>query len=458
MNGGLLPERQTCIGSGPSGPLLLRLGLSGNAEAAAWRQRCRQLLTSFAAEYPGQPTVRLFSAPGRTEICGNHTDHQNGRVLCAAVNRDILAAAAPNGLNMIRLRSAGFAEVSCIDLGSLDARPVEAGTSAALIRGIAAAFCQRGLPLAGIDIFTDSNVPRGSGLSSSAAFEVLVATILEAHSAPDSLTPLERARIGQWAENTYFGKPSGLMDQCASAAGGLLTIDFAEPDQPVLEPLALDLDDAGYDLVIVHTGGSHADLVSEYAAIPAEMRAVAACFGQSELRAVSEQAFKDAWPTVRRLAGDRALLRAAHFFAENHRVAALRDLFLCVPERMGQPDMAAFLHLIDASGISSWTLLQNLYATSCPSDQPLCVGLTLAARLLAGDGACRVHGGGFGGTFQAFVPHARTQIFCREMDALFGAGSAEQLRIRSAGAIELDLADCGSGEGDDDGPLEKAQP
>ncbi len=409
------------------------LDLAG--DAASLHRRCLGLLDAFAGEFPGHPAVRLFSAPGRTEICGNHTDHQNGRVLCAAINRDILAAAAPNGRNEIRLRSAGFASGDCVALDSLEPRPEEAGQSAALIRGIAAGFRRRGLPLAGLDIYTGSSVPRGSGLSSSAAFEVLIATVLEAHSAPGSLPPLERARIGQWAENVYFGKPSGLMDQCASAAGGLVAIDFAVPANPRLEPIALDLGQAGLDLVIVHTGGSHADLVAEYAAIPNEMRAVAACFGCRVLRDVDEAAFEADWTRVRRQTGDRALLRAEHFFAENRRVAEMTAA-LSAP---GRPDMAAFLRLIRESGISSWTRLQNLYVPSLPAEQPLSIGLARAARLLGAAGACRVHGGGFGGTFQAFVPQAQTDAFCREMDSLFGAGSAEHLRIRPAGAIELTL-------------------
>lgn len=394
--------------------------------------RYRRLGQLFAAEYPHQPAVRLFSTPGRTEVGGNHTDHQQGRVLCAAVDLDIIAMAAPNQAGVIRLRSEGYASRDEIDLADLTPQPAELEKSASLIRGVAAGLAARGVVLGGCDIFTSSRVPKGSGLSSSAAFEVLLATILDGLFNQHQLTAVEKALIAQAAENKFFGKPSGLMDQCGCAVGGFIAIDFADPRQPVVEPIASHFDEHGYCLVITNTGGSHADLTDEYASVPRDMKQVAAALGQSVLRAVDETVFWQELPRLRALTGDKALLRAMHFFQDNNRVAeqaaALRE-----------DRFADFLALVKASGLSSWTLLQNVHASQLPAEQPIALGLALSERLLAGRGASRVHGGGFAGTIQSYVPLELADTYLAGMAQLFGSEAPWRLRIRERGTCELQL-------------------
>lgn len=415
----------------PSAESVFKRLYSGDPpQIARQRVRFNRLLDLFSAEYPQQAAVRLFSAPGRTEAGGNHTDHQHGRVLCASVNRDIIAAAAPNADRVIRLHSEGFSHADCISIDQLDIQDHEKGHSASLVRGVAAAFAQRGAVLTGFDILTSSEVPKGSGLSSSAAFEVLVATILNDFCLDGRLPAVELAKIGQWAENRFFGKPCGLMDQCSSAVGGFLSIDFQEPGQPQIVSIPFDLAAAGYDLVITDTGGSHADLTAEYASIPAEMQSVAACFSQTVLRNVSRDAFQEAWPALRSQVSDRALLRAAHFFAENDRVAEQA-------QALADRDLSAFFRMVRASGLSSWMLLQNVYASSKPAEQPLTLGLTAAARVLGDRGACRVHGGGFAGTIQAFVPKDLTDRYVSSQEDLFGRGNAHVMQIRPVGAVPV---------------------
>ena len=367
----------------------------------------------------------LFSAPGRTEIGGNHTDHQLGRVLAGAVSLETVAAVAVNGENVIRVLSEGY-PLCEIALDDLAIRPEEFGTTAALIRGVAAGT---GLSR-GFDAYICSTVLPGSGLSSSAAFEVLLGTIASQLSGA-GLNAVEIAQLGQKVENEYFGKPCGLMDQMASSVGGIITIDFADPAKPVIEHLELDLAALGYALCIIDSGADHADLTDEYAAIPREMKAVAAVFGKSVLREVDEDAFFARLGEVRAAAGDRAALRAMHFFADNRRVAeqvaALRS-----------GDFDAFLRLVNESGRSSWLYLQNVVPTGATAHQELAAALALAAKLLNGRGACRVHGGGFAGTIQAFVPLDLLENFRAGMEAALGEGSCHVLSIRPEGGILLE--------------------
>ncbi len=367
----------------------------------------------------------LFSAPGRTEIGGNHTDHQLGRVLAGAVSLETVAAVAVNGENVIRVLSEGY-PLCEIALDDLAIRPEEFGTTAALIRGVAAGT---GLSR-GFDAYICSTVLPGSGLSSSAAFEVLLGTIASQLSGA-GLNAVEIAQLGQKVENEYFGKPCGLMDQMASSVGGIITIDFADPAKPVIEHLELDLAALGYALCIIDSGADHADLTDEYAAIPREMKAVAAVFGKSVLREVDEDAFFARLGEVRAAAGDRAALRAMHFFADNRRVAeqvaALRS-----------GDFDAFLRLVNESGRSSWLYLQNVVPTGATVHQELAAALALAAKLLNGRGACRVHGGGFAGTIQAFVPLDLLESFRAGMEAALGEGSCHVLSIRPEGGILLE--------------------
>lgn len=367
----------------------------------------------------------LFSAPGRTEIGGNHTDHQLGRVLAGAVSLETVAAVAVNGENVIRVLSEGY-PLCEIALDDLAIRPEEFGTTAALIRGVAAGTGLR----KGFDAYICSTVLPGSGLSSSAAFEVLLGTIAS-HLSGAGLNAVEIAQLGQKVENEYFGKPCGLMDQMASSVGGIITIDFADPAKPVIEHLELDLAALGYALCIIDSGADHADLTDEYAAIPREMKAVAAVFGKSVLREVDEDAFFARLGEVRAAAGDRAALRAMHFFADNRRVAEQVAVL-----RSG--DFDAFLRLVNESGRSSWLYLQNVVPTGATAHQELAAALALAAKLLNGRGACRVHGGGFAGTIQAFVPLDLLESFRAGMEAALGEGSCHVLSIRPEGGILLE--------------------
>ena len=351
-------------------------------------------------------------------------------MLCASVDLDILAFAAPNDDRVVRIHSEGYDRTDVIALDDLEPQAPERYRSAALVRGIAAGLSERGFKVGGFDAYTTSEVPKGSGLSSSAAFEVLVATVFSALYNGEGIPAVTRAIVSQYAENRFFGKPSGLMDQCGCAVGGFLSIDFADSAAPVLSPVAFDLDRAGYALVIANTGGSHADLNEEYAAIPAEMRRVAAFFGQKTLRSVRPAEFYARIADVRREAGDRAVLRAMHFFADDARV-------LAQAEALKRGDVDDFLRLVNESGASSWTLLQNISVSGHPEEQPLAIGLAAAQRALKGRGACRVHGGGFAGTVQAFVPRDLLGAYLADLRALFGADSPSVLRIRALGSSEI---------------------
>ena len=399
------------------------------AETASEAARYAAVLDGLEKTFGSHAEAGLYSAPGRTEIGGNHTDHQHGRVLAGSVNIDMIAAAAPNDKNQLRVQSEGY-DLCVIDLNDLEARKEEENTTAALLRGECAAFTQRGAKLAGLDIYISSNVPKGSGVSSSAAFEVLIGVILNDCFMTDKVSPIEIAQIGQWAENVYFGKPCGLMDQMASSVGNIITIDFASPAKPVVEPVAVDFSKAGLALCILDSGADHADLTDEYAAIPAECRAVAAVCGGEVLRDVPFETFLAKLPECRRQCGDRAVLRAFHVYADNDRVAkqvaALHD-----------GDFGTFLSLVNESGCSSWEYLQNVIPAGYKEHQEVGVTIAAAKHLLGDKGAVRVHGGGFAGTVQAFVPVEMLDEFKAGMEAILGEGRCHVLSIRPEGGAVL---------------------
>ena len=401
------------------------------AEADAQRARYAALDTAFAEEFGVADALEYFSAPGRTEIGGNHTDHNHGKVLAAAVNLDVIAAVKKTDNGVIRLKSAGY-PMDTVDTADLAVKEEEKERSAALIRGVCARLSALGHKVGGFDAVTASRVLKGSGLSSSAAFEVLVVTILSHLYNDDAIDPVEAAQVSKYAENVYFGKPSGLLDQMAASVGGFTTMDFADPAAPKIEKIDFDLGKFGYALCVVDTGGNHADLTGEYAAVPAEMKAVAAELGASVLREVDEEKFYAAIPSLRKTVGDRAILRAIHFFRDNRivdeEVSALKS-----------GDFEAFKQLVIASGRSSATNLQNVFAVVNPQEQGLSLALALIERLLEGRGAYRVHGGGFAGTVQAYVPLDMLAEFRKEIEAVFGAGACYVLSIRSAGGTKVAL-------------------
>ena len=399
------------------------------AETASKAARYAAVLDGLEKTFGSHAEAGLYSAPGRTEIGGNHTDHQHGRVLAGSVNIDMIAAAAPNDKNQLRVQSEGY-DLCVIDLNDLEARKEEENTTAALLRGECAAFTQRGAKLAGLDVYISSNVPKGSGVSSSAAFEVLIGVILNDCFMTEKVSPIAIAQIGQWAENVYFGKPCGLMDQMASSVGNIITIDFASPAKPVVEPVAVDFSKAGLALCILDSGADHADLTDEYAAIPAECRAVAAVCGGEVLRDVPFETFLAKLPECRRQCGDRAVLRAFHVYADNDRVAkqvaALHD-----------GDFGTFLSLVNESGCSSWEYLQNVIPAGYKEHQEVGVTIAAAKHLLGDKGAVRVHGGGFAGTVQAFVPVEMLDEFKAGMEAILGEGRCHVLSIRPEGGAVL---------------------
>ena len=399
------------------------------AETASEAARYTAVLDGLEKTFGSHAEAGLYSAPGRTEIGGNHTDHQHGRVLAGSVNIDMIAAAAPNDKNQLRVQSEGY-DLCVIDLNDLEARKEEENTTAALLRGECAAFTQRGAKLAGLDIYISSNVPKGSGVSSSAAFEVLIGVILNDCFMAEKVSPIAIAQIGQWAENVYFGKPCGLMDQMASSVGNIITIDFASPAKPVVEPVAVDFSKAGLALCILDSGADHADLTDEYAAIPAECRAVAAVCGGEVLRDVPFETFLAKLPECRKQCGDRAVLRAFHIYADNDRVAkqvaALRE-----------GDFGTFLRLVNESGHSSWEYLQNVIPAGYKEHQEMGVTIAAAKHYLNGKGAVRVHGGGFAGTAQAFVPVEMLADFKAHMEAILGEGRCHVLSIRPEGGAVL---------------------
>ena len=397
-------------------------------DPARQRARAGKVLDMYDARFtPEASNVELFSAPGRTELGGNHTDHQRGCVLAASVSLDLMAAAAPNGTSTVVLESEGY-EVLHVDISDDTVHPEEVNQTASLIRGIAAAIRHRGYQPEGFNACVISDVPGGSGLSSSAAFETLIGVIFNHMFCKDALDSVEIAKIGQYAENVYFGKPCGLMDQMACAVGGAIAIDFAKKNDPQITKIPFSFAESGYQLCIIDSGADHADLTEDYAAVPAEMKSIAQYFGKEVLREVPEEQFRSQIASLRKACGDRAVLRAAHFYRENDRVKA-------ETEALQTGDFQEYLRVAKESGYSSFMYLQNVYSSRFPEQQAVAVALMTAEHILGGEGGCRVHGGGFAGTIQAFVPVQKVESFRREIDAVLGEGSCKVLQIRPFGGI-----------------------
>ena len=392
-------------------------------------EKKQALNAGFAAAFGGAPE-RYFSAPGRTEIGGNHTDHQRGRVLAGAVNLDTVAAVRVNGTDTIRILSKGY-PMCQVKLTELTPVESEINTTPALIRGVAARFTELGCKVEGFDAYCESTVLPGSGLSSSAAYEVLIGTILNHLFFAGKLSAPQIAMIGQYAENVFFGKPCGLMDQTASAVGNLVTIDFFDKENPVIEPVSFDFAACGHALCIIDSGADHADLTDEYAAIPGEIRAVAAYFGKEVLSQIDEADFFKAIPQLRKECGDRAVMRAIHFYQENARVVKQ-------VEALREGNFDQFLSLVRQSGYSSYMYLQNVIPAGYKVHQDVAVALALCEHYLAGRGAYRVHGGGFAGTVQAFVPFELLEAFRAGIDGAMGENACHVLSIRPQGGVEAE--------------------
>ena len=393
------------------------------------KERYAGVVSRFEALFGADRDIEIYSAPGRTEVGGNHTDHNHGKVLAAGVNLDAVAVVSANTENIVRVKSEGY-KIDAVDLDNLGVMPDERGKSESLIRGVCAAFKNRGYNIGGFDAATVSDVLSGSGLSSSAAFEVLIGTILNYVYNEGKISPVEIAQIAQFAENEYFGKPCGLMDQMACSVGGFVQIDFNDPAAPIINKVDFDFASCNHALCIVDTGGNHADLTDEYAAVRGEMEAVAAKFGKSVLREVDIAEFEKNIPLIRESAGDRAVLRAMHFFNENRRVDLLGAA-------LKAGDFEAFKELIGESGYSSYMYNQNVYTCKAPADQPVSVALAICQDILKGKGAWRVHGGGFAGTIQAFVPADLLNEFRSRICAVFGEKSCYVLNIRPEGGIKI---------------------
>ncbi len=403
---------------------------AGTLKAQA--ERYADLMGEFEKTF-GADDVQLFSSPGRTEIGGNHTDHNHGRVLAGAVNLDNIAVAAKNDSNIIRIKSVGYPEFQ-VDLSSLEIDESQFFTSSSLVKGICARMKEVGYSIGGFDACIEGRVPKGSGLSSSASFEVLIGAIVNALFNDGKMSAVENAIIGQWAENNYFGKPCGLMDQTACSVGGLITIDFEDPAKPIVKEVDFDFVSTGFSLVITDVGGGHDDPASqaEYASLPTEMKSVAAELDAKVLREVTLEQIVDKIPEIRTKTGDRAILRAYHFQGDNQRVveqvAALEN-----------NDFQSFLKMVVESGYSSYMYNQNIYDIVHKDEQVVSLGLALSEMVLKGHGAWRVHGGGFGGTIQAFVPQEKLEEYVKTLEHVYGEGKCHTLFIRSKGASKLDL-------------------
>ncbi|MDA3955684.1 galactokinase family protein [Oceanispirochaeta sp.] len=390
--------------------------------------RWLSLVEKHTALY-GDQDIRLFSTPGRTELGGNHTDHNRGRVLAGSINLDTIAAVSLTGDSIVIIDSEGYPPVR-VDISDLSVHKEEEGRTEALVRGIAARFKARGYALGGFNTNTSSSVLKGSGLSSSAALEVLVGTIFSTIFNDNAVTSTEIAQIGQFAENNYFGKPCGLMDQVACAHGGIVAIDFKDPGKPVISPVVFNFQKAGYSLMVVDTGGNHADLTPEYAAIPAEMRSVAAFFGKEVCRDVDEERVLESIAELRQKTGDRAILRALHFYNDNKRVSSML-------EALKDNKAEEYLRQVNRSGHSSFCYLQNVYPGKEPREQGISLALALTEEFLDGKGACRVHGGGFAGTIQVYIPNEMAAAYENYMTGFFGKGSVTPLKIRSLSSMEI---------------------
>lgn len=392
-------------------------------------ERYFYVIDKFVEKYGDSDGLRLFSAPGRTEVGGNHTDHQHGCVLAAGVDLDVIAVARKNNDGIIRIQSEGFKE-DIIDLKILTPQTDEIEHAPALVRGVAARFHDLGYEIGGFDAYTTSNVLKGSGLSSSAAFEVLVCTLLNSLYNDEKMNSVEKAIVSQYAENNFFNKPCGLMDQMACSYGGFVGIDFNDPQNPIIEKVDFDFTAVNHSLCIVDTGGCHADLTPDYAAVPTEMKAVAEFFGKDVLREVDEREFYSKIPELRKKINDRAVLRAIHFFDDNRRAVKLKE---CLKSN----DFEGFKQTIIESGRSSLQCLQNVHSSADPYEQGLTLALTLTEKILKGKGAFRVHGGGFAGTIQAFVPNEMLYEYKTEIEKVFGNGKCYVLSIRPVGGVEV---------------------
>ena len=428
-NAFLMPdELKDRLCSGVFDAVLKRIYSIETEQTEPYRRRILSAVDAFTVKYGEQP-VRVFSVSGRTELGGNHTDHQHGCVLAGGISLDIIAVAARTDDGMMRIQSEGYPE-TVLPADDLEIHDGEAGTSASLLRGTAARFAELGYRPGGFCAYMISDVQKGSGLSSSAAFEVMIGTICSDFFAGGAFSPAELAMIAQYAENVYFGEPCGLMDQMACALGGVTAIDFADPQNPKWEQLDLNLPAEGYVLCIIDSGADHADLTEEYAAVPAEMKTVAAELGCEVLRDTDEELFWSGISRLRSRCGDRAVLRAVHFYSENKRVRKQA-------EALREGRFSDYLALVSESGRSSTCALQNIFAAGSTNRQAVAVALALCEKLLDGSGAFRVHGGGFAGTVQAYVPAGCAEDFRRQADAVFGAGACQVLRIRNCGACAL---------------------
>ncbi|MDD6736338.1 MAG: galactokinase family protein [Clostridiales bacterium] len=406
-------------------------GCSGD-ERGKYEERFKEVIDGFEETFGNADGLRLFSAPGRTEIGGNHTDHQHGAVLAGSLNLDVIGAAKLNGSKEIRIKSKGFI-MDVIDIDELAVNEEEYGRAGALIKGVAAKFKEKGYKIEGFDAYTVSSVLKGSGMSSSAAFEVLIGTMMNCMFANSEINPVEIAKIGQFAENVYFGKPCGLLDQTACSVGNMVAIDFASTEKPVVEKVDFDFASTNHALCIIDTGADHSDLTDEYAAIPAEMKRVAQFFGKDFLNDVKKDEFTANIKEVRKAIGDdRAVLRALHYFNETERAKMEASA-------LKKGDFEEFLRLVRKSGLSSYMYLQNVYAASAPHEQAVSLALALCDELLGDRGAYRVHGGGFAGTIQAFVPCDMLDEFKKGIEAVLGEGMCHVLSIRPVGGCELKI-------------------
>ncbi len=390
------------------------------------KDRYLEAVRVFSEIFPNRRDVSIFSSPGRTEIGGNHTDHQNGVVLAGAVNCDVIAVVSFHDEKVIRIKSKGF-DFAEISLDNLDVNPKDDGTQA-ITRGIVSAFKEKGAAVSGFDMYTVSDIIKGGGLSSSAAFETLIGTVVNTKYNENRCTPFEIAQIGKYAENVYFGKSCGLLDQTVCACGSLVSIDFKNPENPFIEKIDFDMEKCAYTLCITDTKSSHENLTDDYDAIRSEMRSVSEFFGKEVLSEVDESEFYAKIPLLREKCSDRALLRAMHFFSETVRAHA-------EAQALKDGDFERFLKLVNESGESSGNLLQNLYSTKTPQNQALPLAIALSRRILEKDGAVRVHGGGFAGTILAFVPNNAVNRYVETMESVFGKNSCYLMRIRNSGGI-----------------------
>jgi galactokinase len=429
-------------------------GLYGPEGLEEARSRYGGLVRGLTELLPAdEKDLRVFTAAGRTELGGNHTDHNHGKVLAASIHLDAAAVVCPRRDNTVFFRSSGFPDVE-VDLGSagemapaldLAPREKETGTTEALVRGIAAEFAGRGIAVGGFTANADSTVLPGSGLSSSAAVEVLFGCIFNHLYGGGTCGPLELAVFGQRAENNYFGKPSGLMDQAACASGGVIAIDFGDPHNPQVSPMPFDPAALGYRLCVVNTRGSHADLTPDYAAIPREMRAAARFFGKTTLSEIGAEEVLNNIAQLREAAGDRAVLRALHFFNENKRVDSMKAALEKIKNQGGESSFQDYLKLVNESGDSSWELLQNVYSPKNPAEQGVSLALALTREFFHSlpkrdgkmPGACRIHGGGFAGTIQVYLLEDQLEAYRVLMEGVFKSGAVTELRIRPIGAAEL---------------------